>query len=98
MPRRPTLARLSWLLAPLGAALALALAATPALGQDGEQFVFGPVVELSGNQATVATQTGPVVVALAPDTSYEQDTAGTLADVQPGEVVGVTGRPEDNTL
>ncbi|HEY7063592.1 MAG TPA: DUF5666 domain-containing protein [Chloroflexota bacterium] len=98
MPRRPTLARLPWLLAPFGAALALALGATPALGQDADQFVFGPVVELSGNQATVATQTGPVVVALAPDTSYEQDTGGTLADVQPGEVVGVTGRPDNNTL
>lgn len=98
MPRRAPLARLPRLLAMLGAALALGLGAAPALGQDGDQFVFGPVVDLTAGQATVATPTGPVVVELAPDTIYERDSTGSLADVQPGQVVGVTGRPEGSGL
>jgi hypothetical protein len=86
----------------VGLALALGLATTigaaPARAQEAEQFAFGPVVELTQGRATVATQTGPVVVQLGPDTQYEQDSAGSLADVQAGQVVGVTGRPENGDL
>ena len=92
--------RARWL---MGLALALTSFATgigapPALGQEAEQFAFGPVVELADDTATVATQTGPMSVRLGADTRYELDSAGTLADIEPGQVVGVTGRPEAGGL
>lgn len=70
---------------------------TPALGQE-IQNASGPVVERGEGWATVATATGPVTVQLDSDTRYEMDSAGSLADVQPGQVVGVTGRPEGGGL
>jgi hypothetical protein len=74
------------------------LGALPALAQEAEQFAFGPVVELVDGMATVATSTGPVSVRLGADTRYELDSAGSLADVEAGQLVGVTGRPEAGGL
>ncbi len=65
----------------------------PAQAQGDEQRASGPVMELADGRATVATNVGPVVVQLEPDTRYEGDTIGTVGDLQPGEFVGVTGRP-----
>ncbi|HLH26646.1 MAG TPA: DUF5666 domain-containing protein [Chloroflexota bacterium] len=87
----------------VGVAL-IALGMTGGLGlsaaraQDTDQLAGGPVVALANGQAIVATPTGPVTVQLEPDTRYEMDSPGTLADVQPGEVVGVTGHPENGEL
>jgi hypothetical protein len=69
------------------------LRATPALGQDAQQSIFGVVVEVTPNQAVVSTSTGPAAVRLSPGTVYEQDSPGALEDIQPGQMVGVTGRP-----
>jgi hypothetical protein len=74
------------------------LRATPALGQDAQQTVFGVVVDLAPDQAIVSTNTGPAAVRLSPDTAYERDSTGTLEDIQPGQVVGVTGRPVPDGL
>jgi hypothetical protein len=81
-----------------GAALLLAgsatigLAASDALAQDTAQFIFGPVVESVAGRATVETNTGPVAVQADPATVYERDGLGTLEDIQPGQLVGVTAR------
>jgi hypothetical protein len=80
----------------LGLATGLALA--PALAQDADQTAAGPVVELTAGRATVATPTGPVAVQFGPDTRFERDSTGSLADIQAGQVVGVTGRPEGDAL
>lgn len=80
------------------ASFAVVIGARTALGQETEQFAFGPVVELKDGTATVATNTGPTSVQLGADTRFELDSAGTLADVAPGQVVGVTGHPEGDGL
>jgi len=85
-------------LALLAAALTTGVGLTPAAAQDADQTAAGPVVELTGAQATVATPTGTTTVQFGPDTRFEMDSAGSLADIQPGQVVGVTGRPEGDGL
>ncbi len=80
------------------ALLASGLALMLAQAQEADQAAFGPVVELANGRATVATATGPVTVQLGPDTRVEMDSAGSLADVQPGQLVGVTGRPDGDSL
>jgi hypothetical protein len=83
----------------LAAAMAISLAgshATPMLAQGTSPLTFGPVVDLTDGRATVATNTGPVVVQLGPDTEYQRDMPGTVDELQPGEFVGVTGRPTEN--
>src|SRR4051794_21905568 len=80
------------------AALTTGVGITTTAAQDADQTAAGPVVELAGGQATVATPTGAMTVQFSPETRFEMDSAGTLADVQPGQVVGVTGRPEGDGL
>ena len=60
------------------------------------RIVSGPVVQLDGASATVATNTGPVTVQLTENTRYEKMGPGTLADIQPNQYVAVTGRPTDS--
>src|SRR5262249_41376169 len=81
------------LVALLSLSLVAALQAAPVVGEGEPQFVFGVVVSLAQDQAVVGTNTGPVTVQLSPDTQYEREAPGTLQDIQPGDVVGVTGRP-----
>jgi hypothetical protein len=85
----------------LVAAMAISLAgfhSTLTHAQATTPLAFGPVVDLTDGRATVATNTGPVVVQLGTDTAYERDMPGTLDELQPGEFVGVTGRPTANGL
>jgi hypothetical protein len=74
------------------------LRATPALGQDAPQNVGGVVVEITPNQMVVNTATGPAAVQLSPDTAFERDSPGNLADIVAGQFVGVTGRPVPDGL
>jgi Domain of unknown function (DUF5666) len=81
--------------------LTLGIAQLPSVtarAQGDEQRASGPVVDLADGRATVATNAGPVVVQMGPDTQYERDTFGTLGDLQPGQFVGVTGRPTGDGL
>jgi hypothetical protein len=63
------------------------------LAQGDERVVSGAVVQIGADQATISSNTGPVVVALGPDTSYEKEGPGTIYDIQTGQLVGITGRP-----
>src|SRR5581483_11161212 len=60
------------------------------------RIVTGSVVQLDGMRATVASNTGPVVVQMTENTRYEKQGPGTLADLQPNQYVAVTGRPTEN--
>ena len=60
------------------------------------RIVSGTVVQLNGQQATVAANTGPVVVQMTETTRYEKQGPGTLTDLQPNQYVAVTGRPTEN--
>lgn len=60
------------------------------------RIVSGSIVQLDGLRATVAANTGPVVVQMTENTRYEKQGPGTLADLQPNQYVAVTGRPSDN--
>ena len=46
----------------------------------------------------MSTNTGPVVALLDDATSYARDGVGSLADIQPGLLVGVTGHPTADGL
>jgi hypothetical protein len=90
-----------WIALGLLAALLVGHAGLPpasALAQDDTPLVFGPVVDLTGNRATVAGSSGPVVVEFTPDTEYQRDLPGSLDELQPGQFVGVTGRPTASGL
>jgi hypothetical protein len=60
------------------------------------RIVTGSVVQLDGLRATVAANTGPVIVQMTDNTRYEKQGPGTVADLQPNQYVAVTGRPTDN--
>jgi hypothetical protein len=72
---------------------AIAAWAAPALGQGGQQIVAGSVVQITGNRITVGANAGPVTVQTGPATRYEKEGPGTLADLRPDQLVGVTGQP-----
>jgi hypothetical protein len=72
---------------------ALVATTAPAQTQGDTQSVSGVVVSLAGDTATIATSAGPVDVTLARDTTYEQEGSGTLANLQPGQYIAVTGQP-----
>jgi hypothetical protein len=71
--------------------------APTALGQD-VQIVSGDLVELDGSRAVVATNTANVPVLLDETTRFEKEGRGTLADIQPGQYMGVTARPSSAAL
>ena len=71
--------------------LAVALAAPSVRGQDLE-VASGTVVELAPSLMTVETNAGPVVVVMDDNTTYEREDRVSLADVLPGDFVGVTAR------
>jgi hypothetical protein len=70
--------------------------AVVARAQGEVRIVTGSVVQLDGMRATIATNTGPVVVQMTENTRYEKQGPGTLADIQPNQFVAVTGRPTEN--
>ncbi|HLH24521.1 MAG TPA: DUF5666 domain-containing protein [Chloroflexota bacterium] len=90
--RRPRRALLAALLTSGLVAAGLGLARA----QGEVRIVSGPVVQLDGSRATVAANTGPVIVQLTDNTRYEKQGPGTLADLQPNQYVAVTGRPTDD--
>jgi len=69
------------------------IGANASLAQGDERVVSGAVVQIGTDQATISSNTGPVVVALGPDTGYEKEGPGTIYDIQTGQLVGITGRP-----
>jgi hypothetical protein len=80
------------------AALGLIVAGIGLAGAQGEvRIVTGNVVQLDGLRATVAANTGPVVVQMTENTRYEKMGPGTVADLQPNQYVAVTGRPGENS-
>jgi hypothetical protein len=62
------------------------------LGQE-QRVVTGPVVENAGGRLTVGANSGPVTVVTGPNTVYEKEGRGTVDELQPGQLVGVTSRP-----
>jgi hypothetical protein len=90
--RRPVMGLVAGLLA-----IGLAVAGVGFARAQGEiRIVSGSVVQLDGLRATVAANTGPVIVQMNDNTRYEKMGPGTLADLQPNQYVAVTGRPNDN--
>jgi hypothetical protein len=89
-----------WTLAALASVglAAIGLAALPAAGQGEERVASGDVVELDDGRAVLNTNSGPVTVLMDENTHYEREGPGTLADIQPGQFVGITGRPASDTL
>ncbi|HZR97123.1 MAG TPA: DUF5666 domain-containing protein [Chloroflexota bacterium] len=63
-----------------------------ALGQE-QRTVTGPVVENVGGRLTVGANSGPVTVVTGPSTVYEKEGRGTVDELQPGQLVGVTSAP-----
>jgi hypothetical protein len=62
------------------------------------QTVSGTIDSLSGNVLSVSTTTGIQQVQIAEGARVEQEGKGALADLQPGLAVGVTGKPDGNTV
>jgi hypothetical protein len=65
-----------------------------ALGQGDTQIVTGNVVDQSGNQMTVGANSGPVQVQTSGATVYEKEGRGSVFQIMPGQLVGVTSRPD----
>jgi Domain of unknown function (DUF5666) len=60
--------------------------------------VTGAIDAITGRTLTVTTPTGAKEVQLADDARIEKEGRGTLADLQPGLSVGITGRPDGANL
>jgi hypothetical protein len=65
-----------------------------ALAQGQPSVVTGSVVQVSNGQITLSTNTGPATVMTGPTTTYEKEGPGTIFQIQPGQLVGVTSRPD----
>ena len=65
-----------------------------ALAQGDQRVVSGSVVEITPGQITLSTNTGPAAVMIGPTTTYEKEGPGTIFEIQPGQLVGVTSRPD----
>ena len=66
-------------------------------GQGEMRVVSGTVVSLADNRAILSANTGPVTVQMGPDTVYEKEGVGSLSDIQPSQLIAVTGRPTGDT-
>ena len=86
--------------APLATQAPPALVPTPAptAAAQAVSTVSGAIDSISGRTLTVSTNTGPKQVSLTEDARIEQEGKGTVSDLLPGLGVGVTGKPEGNTL
>jgi len=86
--------------APLATQAPPALVPTPAATAAAQAVttVSGAIDSISGRTLTVSTNTGPKQVSLTEDARIEQEGKGTVSDLMPGLGVGVTGKPEGNTL
>jgi len=80
-------------------ALAVALVACSlvlggvALAQGDQRVVSGQVVEITPGQITLSTNTGPAAVLIGATTTYEKEGPGTIFQIEPGQLVGVTSQP-----
>ncbi|MDP8923671.1 MAG: hypothetical protein M3O34_12420, partial [Chloroflexota bacterium] len=64
----------------------------------GPQAVSGEVDSVEGRVVTVATNTGVRRVRVPESVQVSQEGVGTTADLQPGALVGVTGRPDGTAV
>jgi hypothetical protein len=64
-----------------------------AVAQGEQRVVTGSVVEITPGQITLSTNTGPAAVIIGPTTTYEKEGPGTIFQIQPGQLVGVTSQP-----
>jgi Domain of unknown function (DUF5666) len=65
-----------------------------AVAQGDQRVISGQVVEVTPGQITLSTNTGPASVLINTTTTYEKEGPGTIFQIQPGQLVGVTSRPD----
>src|SRR5438128_1782393 len=74
------------------------VAAAPAQVTGGPVTVNGTLNTISGRTLSISTNTGEVVVQLAEDSRIEGEGKGSLADLQPGLSVAITGQPDGSNV
>src|SRR3954471_2207454 len=65
-----------------------------AVAQGDQRVISGQVVEVTPGQITLSTNTVPASVLINATTTYEKEGPGTIFEIQPGQLVGVTSQPD----